>query len=130
MPEFIPPPSAPVLPGFIEEHAHSVNLRVWCRWCCHWHIHGLNAGDRLVHRVAHCYAPDSAYHSSGYSIQITGTPYREVASTIRAASAPQRRAIGAGRISAAVQQLRGQPAPAGCTEATEEPRLHPEKENF
>lgn len=105
----------PVVTGFIEEHNQGHSLRVWCRWCCRWHEHGLaaaNAGD-YVHRVAHCYAPDSEYGQGGYWILVTDTPYSVPRKTMRQASTSQRYAIQDGRISAAVQRLRDQPLPVG-----------------
>jgi hypothetical protein len=61
----------PVLPGYIENHDRGSNLRVWCRWCCHWHIHSVEPVGTVTHRIAHCYAPDSGYRSGGYWIDIT-----------------------------------------------------------
>ncbi|MER7720846.1 hypothetical protein ABTX99_28535 [Streptomyces flaveolus] len=116
-----PNDGTPVVAGFIEECAHGVAgppvmlLKVWCRWCCRWHEHGLadaNPGD-YVHRVAHCYAPDSEYDQAGYWILVTNTPYSTPRKTMRQASTSQRYAIQDGRISDAVQRLRDQPLPIG-----------------
>lgn len=112
--------NTPVLPGFIERRTKGVAgppamlLHVWCRWCCRFHEHGLadlQAGD-TTHRVAHCYAPDSEYDDSGYSIHVTDIPYSTARRRVRSATAAQRAAIRAGRISEAVQQLRDQEPPA------------------
>lgn len=104
----------PVLDGFIERHRQGNDLRVWCRWCCHWHTHGLTGkpGDYL-HRSPHCHAPDSRYRDTGYVIRVTATPFSRVRQTLKQASVPQRSAIYCGRISAAVQRLRDQPLPVG-----------------
>lgn len=105
----------PVVAGFIETHDQGHSLRVWCRWCCTWHDHGLadaNPGD-YTHRVGHCYAPDSTYNRAGYWILVTDTPYSIPRKTMRQASTSQRAAIMDGRISAAVQRLRGQQLPIG-----------------
>lgn len=101
----------PVLPGFIDQRARAADLRVWCRWCCHWHTHGAVPAGTVVHRLAHCYAPDSAYRQSGYWIDVSDRPYREVAKSVRPATAAQQRAMCGGRVSGAVQRLRNQPPP-------------------
>jgi hypothetical protein len=105
----------PVLDGFIENHRQGASLRVWCRWCCCWHIHGLadaKPGD-YIHRVAHCYAPDSTYDDTGYYIRVTGTPFSAVRNSVRQVSSTQRWAMQDGRVSVAVQRLREQPRPVG-----------------
>lgn len=111
----------PVLAGFIERRTKGVAgppamlLRVWCRWCCRWHEHGLadsGPGD-YTHRTAHCYAPDSQYGDTGYWILVTDTPFSTPRKAIREASLAQRAAISGGRISEAVQRLRDQPRPIG-----------------
>lgn len=111
----------PVLAGFIEERTKGVAgppamlLRVWCRWCCRFHEHGLadsGPGD-YTHRSAHCYAPDSPYQATGYWILVMDTPYSVHRKTTRQATMQQRSNIRAGRISAAVQRLRDQPTPIG-----------------
>lgn len=110
----------PVLLGFIERRTKGVAgppamlLRVWCRWCCRWHEHGLadaKPGDR-THRSAHCTAPDSSYRRTGYTILVAVTRFSAARKTIRQASLQQRSAIAAGRVSAAVQRLRDQAQPA------------------
>jgi hypothetical protein len=125
--EPIKPPSqwerdgVPVVAGFIEECSEGIVgppvmlLKVWCRWCCCWHEHGLadaTPGDH-VHRIAHCYAPDSEYEHGGYWILVTDTPYSVPRKTMRQATSAQRSAIRDGRISEAVQRLRDQPQPIG-----------------
>lgn len=100
----------PVLHGFPERHARGTSLRVWCLWCCDWHIHG-QGGDPVgtfTHRIAHCWAPDSAYKRGGYWIEITDTAYSAVKSTVRTATRAQQRALCDGRISDAVRRLRTQ----------------------
>ncbi|GEK04451.1 hypothetical protein [Streptomyces sp. 1-11] len=107
--------TTPVLPSFLEPHAHGHSLRVWCRWCCDWHSHGHDdtpVGD-TTHRGAHCYAPDSEYNETDYWIRVTGIPFSTARKTIRTATAAQQRAIRDGRISEAVQQLRAQEPDAG-----------------
>lgn len=101
----------PVLPGFIDQRARAADLRVWCLWCCHWHTHGAVPVGTVVHRLAHCYAPDSAYRQGGYWIDVSSRPYREVAKSVRPATAAQQRAMCGGRVSSAVQRLRDQPPP-------------------
>ena len=110
-----PDDGTPVVAGFIEKHDQGYSLRVWCRWCCCWHSHGLAgaAPGEYVPRVAHCYAPDSEYERAGYWILVTDTPYSAHRKTIRQASSVQRSAIRDGRISDAVQRLRDQPQPIG-----------------
>lgn len=116
----------PLLDGFIERRTKGVAgppamlLRVWCRWCCRWHTHGLADGKpgQITHRSAHCTARDGSY--SSYYIRITSTPFGRARKTIRQASTAQRAAIGRGRISVAVQRLRDQPLPVG--EASKEIR--------
>ncbi|MFD5425239.1 hypothetical protein [Streptomyces sp. NPDC127084] len=103
---------APVLPGFIDQRAEGADLRVWCRWCCHWHIHGAAPVGATVHRLAHCFAPDSEYHEHGYRIAVSDRPYSEVRASVRAATAAQQRALSVGRISATVRQLREEVPPA------------------
>lgn len=119
--EPIKPPSqwerdgVPVVAGFIEEHNQGYSVRVWCRWCCCWHEHGLadaSPGD-YTHRIAHCYAPDSEYERAGYWVLVTDTPFSVHRKTMKAATVRQRSAIRAGRISDAVQSLRDQPRPIG-----------------
>lgn len=110
----------PVLDGFIERRTAGVSgppamlLRIWCRWCCTWHTHGLGTGapGDYTHRVQHCYARDSEYQQHGYWVHITDTRFGRVRGTVRAASVAQRSAIRSGRISPAVQRLRGQASPA------------------
>jgi hypothetical protein len=115
------PTSIPTLPGFIEERTEGVAgppamlLRVWCRWCCRWHEHGLaglEIGDS-THRVAHCYAPDSSYDETGYNLRVSSTQFSAVRKTMRKATVAQERAIRDGRISETVQKLRDQAPPAG-----------------
>jgi hypothetical protein len=111
----------PVLAGFIERRTKGVAgppamlLRVWCRWCCTWHTHGLADGKPGDHtdRSAHCTAPDSGYRKTGYTIRITDVPFSTARKTVRQATLAQRAAIGSGRISDAVQRLRDQPQPVG-----------------
>ncbi|MET7514045.1 hypothetical protein ABZS88_11295 [Streptomyces sp. NPDC005480] len=102
----------PVLFGYIDQRGQYADLRVWCRWCCHWHTHGAQPVGTTTHRVAHCFAPDSAYQRGGYWIEVTATEYAAVANTIKAANAAQQRALCAGRVSDAVRRLRDQPSPA------------------
>lgn len=110
-----PPPrtrdGVPALPGYIDQRGQYADLRVWCRWCCHWHTHGAMPVGTVVHRLAHCYAPDSAYQQDGYWIDVSERPYSAVAKSVRPATAAQQRALGSGRVSSAVQRLRDQPPP-------------------
>lgn len=111
----------PVLPGFIERRTAGVAgppamlLRVWCRWCCRFHEHGL-AGHKVgdtTHRIAHCYAPDSEYEDRGYNIRVTDVAFSTARKSVRSATTAQRAAISSGRISEAVQRLRDQTGPVG-----------------
>jgi hypothetical protein len=100
----------PVLWGYIERDPRSGNLRVWCSWCCHWHIHGAPSetpGD-ITHRTEHCFVPGGPYRERGYWIDITDVPFSRVRKTVRSATAAQRRAMATGRISDAVRRLREQ----------------------
>jgi hypothetical protein len=104
----------PVVAGFIEQHSEGTDLRVWCRWCCNWHTHGLTLGvGDYEDRSAHCYAPDSPFKRTGYVILVTDTPFSTMRRLMRTASVAQRAAISAGRLTAAVQRLREQPVPVG-----------------
>ena len=112
----------PVLDGFIERRTEGVAgapamlLRVWCRWCCRWHTHGLadsKPGD-FTDRSAHCGAvKGSPYDETGYLIRVTSTPFSRIRKTMRQATTAQRSAMYGGRISPAVQRLRDQPLPTG-----------------
>lgn len=116
------PDATSVLPGYIERRTRGTRgaagppallLRVWCRWCCSWHTHGLadsTPGD-VADRPARCFAPDSPYRQTGYLIHVTNKPFFTVRSTLQQATRNQRSAIRRGRLSAAVQRLRSQPAP-------------------
>lgn len=98
----------PVLPGYIDQRGQYADLRVWCRWCCHWHTHGAQLVGTTAHRIAHCYAPDSEYRATGYRIEVHPVPYSSVVGSVRSATAAQRRAMAVGRISDAVRRLREQ----------------------
>lgn len=106
----------PLLDGFIEYRdqgrAHIPLLRVWCRWCCRWHEHGLEdaAPGQIVHRVAHCPAPDSAFE---YYVRITDTPFSRVRKALTESTYTQFKALRRGVISPVVQGLRNQPRPVG-----------------
>ncbi|WP_331719512.1 hypothetical protein OG693_39795 (plasmid) [Streptomyces sp. NBC_01259] len=111
----------PVLPAYIERRTRGVAgppamlLRVWCKWCCRWHEHGLGGsgvGD-YTDRSAHCTAPDSPYTATGYHLLVTDTPFSAIRTAMKQATIRQRSAIRAGRISTAVQRLRNQPQPRG-----------------
>lgn len=107
----------PLLDGFIEHRftgmTHANLLRVWCRWCCRWHEHGLADGKpgEITHRSAHCFAMDHSYDS--YYVRITDTPFSRVRNSLTVSSVAQSRAIRRGVISPAVQRLRNQPRPVG-----------------
>jgi hypothetical protein len=109
----------PTLPGFIERRTAGVAgppvmlLRVWCRWCCLFHEHGLadSKPGETTDRSAHCYAPDSSYSDTGYRIRISDVRYSAARKTVRQATMAQRSNIRSGRISSAVQLLRDQPGP-------------------
>jgi len=45
----------------LDSQGH-VGLRVWCKFCVAWHLHGMGYG----HRVAHCVAAESPYNQTGY----------------------------------------------------------------
>lgn len=107
--------NTPVLPGFIEDHDRGQSLRVWCRWCCIWHEHGYT-GTRVgdtTDRVAHCFAPDSSYRETGYTILVSGTPFSAAQAMVRKANVTQERSIREGRITPTVQLLRVQEPPVG-----------------
>jgi hypothetical protein len=100
-----------VLPGFLQPHPAGVVLRVWCRWCCVWHLHHTAEeppGDVTEHQ-ARCYAPDSPYRT--YLVRVSPVPFEEAAEGVVVATMAQRWAIGAGLVSSAVQRLRDQPGP-------------------
>ena len=126
-----PPAEAgsPVLPGYIERRTRGVAgpaallLRVWCCWCCSWHTQGLagaTPGD-VTDRAAHCFAPDSPYEQTGYRIRVTAAPFFTVRSTLQQATRNQRATIRRGRVSAAVQRLRDQSAPADTAPTLKRP---------
>ncbi|MGW2226823.1 hypothetical protein [Streptomyces formicae] len=101
----------PVLFGYIEHRGNLADLRVWCRWCCHWHTRGEQPVSVVTHRIAHCFTPDSPYREGGYWIDVIDTPFSTVSGLVRSATSAQQRAMCAGRISPAINRLRAQPAP-------------------
>lgn len=107
----------PVLPGYIQDAGTKfANLRVWCRWCCHWHTHGVTVPvGETTHRVAHCHATDSPFQDTGYWIEVTGVDYADVARTVKTATAAQQRAMSVGRITDGIRRLRAQPAPSAAS---------------
>jgi hypothetical protein len=118
------PTTTPTVPGFIEERTEGVAgppamlLRVWCRWCCRWHVHGYTGtpvGDTTLDLGGggHCLAPDSPYQQTGYIVRVSGTPFSAVRKTMRSATATEERAIREGRITEDVQKLRDQEPPTG-----------------
>ncbi|MGI9118787.1 MAG: hypothetical protein ACR2G7_01430 [Acidimicrobiales bacterium] len=64
----------PVLAGHPREDG--LGLKVWCRWCDCWHVHGDGSG----HRVAHC-GGDTPYAETGYLI-LEETHYDDLASAL------------------------------------------------
>ncbi|MFF2650368.1 hypothetical protein [Streptomyces sp. NPDC058045] len=105
----------PVLPGYIQGSGSKFrDLRVWCRWCCHWHTHGPEPVGSTTHRIAHCFATDSPYRETGYWIEVSATDYDDVARKVKSASAAQQRAMSTGRVSDAVKRLRDQPSPGAA----------------
>jgi hypothetical protein len=105
----------PALAGYVQQHTQGTSLRVWCRWCCRWHTHGLADSHvgHFTHRSADCTALDSPYKDGGYYVLVTDTPFSVIRPAMKAATTAQQAAISTGRISAAVQRLRDQPIPAG-----------------
>jgi hypothetical protein len=51
----------PRLPAYLFTVDGQPGLRVFCRWCDRWHIHG-----GYGHRVAHCHISTSPYRLTGY----------------------------------------------------------------
>lgn len=55
---------APVLPAYRTRYGGIDRYAVWCKHCREWHFHGPAEG----HREAHCSAPASPYHRTGYNL--------------------------------------------------------------
>lgn len=105
--------SYPLVAGFLHRQEQGLRLRVWCLFCCVWHTHGDDPVGSVEHRVAHCYAPDSEYKlNGGYMIQVSSRSFTAVSKQVKAASPAQQEDIRAGRITAAIAQLRAQVPPA------------------
>lgn len=55
-------------------------MRVWCRYCDRFHLHGYSRDEPVAHRATHCLADDSPYRRSGYTLVVvlegTFTPPR------------------------------------------------------
>jgi len=97
----------PTLTGYPDT---PTTCRVWCRWCCTWHIHGQEDPDEIRHRVAHC-GQHSPYWHSSYHMRGTATPWDQVRRTIRTASIAQQNVISRGETTPAIDRLRAQPDP-------------------
>lgn len=50
------------IPSLLAVRDSDTTVRVFCRYCSRWHVHGDGGG----HRVAHCQADDSPYRDTGY----------------------------------------------------------------
>lgn len=64
---------APILDAYRVETTQCDLLKVWCRHCNKWHVHGV--GDQPAipsHRVAHCARDDSPYKQGGYYLREVG----------------------------------------------------------
>jgi hypothetical protein len=66
------------------------DLKVWCRFCGRWHIHGNLApdsdwpfGSADGHRRPHCVISDSPYSSTGYFVVETEGPPPEPTDVFR-----------------------------------------------
>lgn len=111
--------------GYVEQAGSaSPCLRVWCSWCCLWHIHGLSPDEarpgEVRRRNSHCYAPDSPWRGRTLPITVSAAPFDTVRATVREASSRQCRMIERGTITPAVGRLRAQPPPPShlCEEGT------------
>ncbi len=98
----------PTLTGYPDT---PTTCRVWCRWCCLWHIHGREDVGEGGHRVAHCGSPDSPYHHNGYYVRGSATPFADVRRSVRTATIAQQNLISAGQTTAAIERLRTQEVP-------------------
>ncbi|GAA0501208.1 hypothetical protein [Streptomyces olivaceiscleroticus] len=101
----------PLLHGFLQPHPGGEVLRVWCRWCCIWHIHNTagEAAGALTEHEARCYAPDSPYRV--YRVRVSAVSFVQVEVGVVVASMAQRWAISQGEVTLAVRRLRDQVVP-------------------
>lgn len=58
----------PILFGYTDGSGEA--LRVWCRYCSRYHVHGATrvVGGGDGHRIAHCICEDSPYLITGYIV--------------------------------------------------------------
>jgi len=54
------------IPELVGEKARHYQIKVWCKYCDRYHVHGLPEG----HRAAHCTNPKSPYIKTGYYIKL------------------------------------------------------------
>jgi hypothetical protein len=61
-------------PIFLCEYTELGNLRFFCPWCKHMHMHGGGSGGKepplLGHRGAHCSRMDSPWMWTGYYLEL------------------------------------------------------------
>jgi hypothetical protein len=57
-------PDDPWLPA---EPCSPSQVRVWCRYCDAYHLHGWEPAGTVSHKRAHCWIDDTPYRVTGYS---------------------------------------------------------------
>lgn len=107
--------NAPTLYGFLgkEPGGTFIQVHAWCPHCANWHRHGdhTNQAGDVLHRYVHCIRGDGPYKATGYLIAVTNIPLASVRPLMRRTSAAQRRALGEGRTTVAIERLRAQVLP-------------------
>lgn len=71
----IDPLTTPWLPA--QPTGNGITVRVWCRYCDRFHIHGdpTTGGltDGTPHRVSHCHIDNSPYKENGYFLKLVSS---------------------------------------------------------
>lgn len=127
------PQPEPILTGYVGRRLRGSTsdcvLAVWCSRCVVWHRHSIPCDvspGTVTARVAHCYAGRNSHTAwytasrrlareagrlhgyEGYAIKISGDPFEHVADSVREVNITQRNAIGEGRTTPGIEQLRAQ----------------------
>jgi hypothetical protein len=74
-------PPTPTLDAFKYTNARGLtNLIVHCKYCRHWHFHGIGRkpGEADGHRVCHCHVNWSPYNRTGYRLREIGPATDEI----------------------------------------------------
>jgi hypothetical protein len=63
-----------VIPFLVAEVGNKAGmLKVWCKYCKEWHLHGKLEG----YWTAHCTNPNSPYLKSGYLLRCPDRTFKE-----------------------------------------------------